>query len=139
MSVRKETTNRLTLHRTCGTCGKQIVTTADTPWIRQMPRDGKKQATTYFCGETCYAGSYKHIGWYDGKAEERRRAREAARDNRERCRRYNEAHREERREYARKRRQENPGLAAAESAFYRKKRQLMRDTENQACHGIMPV
>lgn len=28
MSVRRQTANRLTLFRTCGTCGKQIVTTA---------------------------------------------------------------------------------------------------------------
>ena len=33
---------RLTLFRTCGTCGKQIVTTADTPWVRQVERDGKR-------------------------------------------------------------------------------------------------
>ena len=133
MSIRKDTPNRLTLYRTCGTCGKQIVTTADTPWIRQMPRDGKKQATTYFCCEKCYAASYKHIGWFDGKAEERRRLKERNRDpekERERFRRYNETHREERREYARKRRQAEPGLAAADSAYYRKKRKLLRDNEN---------
>ena len=41
MSVRRQTANRLTLFRTCGTCGKQIVTTADTPWVRQVERDGK--------------------------------------------------------------------------------------------------
>lgn len=46
MSVRRQTANRLTLFRTCGTCGKQIVTTADTPWVRQVERDGKRQATT---------------------------------------------------------------------------------------------
>lgn len=40
MSVRRQTANRLTLFRTCGTCGKQIVTTADTPWVRQVERDG---------------------------------------------------------------------------------------------------
>lgn len=45
MSVRRQTANRLTLFRTCGTCGKQIVTTADTPWVRQVERDGKRQAT----------------------------------------------------------------------------------------------
>lgn len=73
MSVRRQTANRLTLFRTCGTCGKQIVTTADTPWVRQVERDGKKQATTYFCSEGCFAASYKHIGWFDGKAEERRK------------------------------------------------------------------
>ena len=128
MSVRKETTNRLTLFRTCGTCGKQIMTTASTPWVRQMPRDGKAQATTYFCSEKCFAASYKHIGWYDGKAEERRKAREAARDNRERCRRYNEEHREERREWARNYRLAHPDQAAADSAFYRRKRKLMEAT-----------
>lgn len=127
MSVRKQTTNRLLLHRTCGTCGKQIVTTADTPWVRQVPRDGKAQATTYFCSEKCFAASYKHIGWYDGKADERRREREARRDNKERNRRYNEAHREERKEYARRRRAENPGLAAADSAYCRRKRKLLKE------------
>ena len=124
MSVRRNTTNRLTLFRTCGTCGKNIVTTADTPWVRQVPRDGKAQATTYFCSEKCFAASYKHIGWFDGKAEERRRAKDAARDNRERCRRYNEVHKEERREYARRRRAENPGMVAAENAYYKRKRKL---------------
>lgn len=127
MSVRRQTTNRRTLYRTCGTCGKNIVTTADTPWIRSIVTPEKKQVTTYYCSEKCYAASYKHIGWFDGKADERRRAREAARDSRERCRRYNEAHREERREYARKRREENPGLAAADSAYYRKKRKLIKE------------
>lgn len=128
MSVRRDTPNRLTLHRTCGTCGKQFVTTAATPWVRQVPRDGKAQATTYFCSEKCFAASYKHIGWFDGKAEERRKAREAARDNRERCQRYNETHREERREYARQRRAANPGMAAADSAYYKRKRKLMEET-----------
>ena len=127
MSVRRDTTNRLTLYRTCGTCGRFIVTTADTPWVRQVERDGKKQATTYFCCESCFAASYKHIGWFDGKAEERRRAREAARDNRARNRAYNAANAEERREKARRYRQEHPGLAAADSAFYRKKRRLLRE------------
>lgn len=128
MGVRRNTTNRLTLYRTCGTCGKQFVTTAASPWIRQISRDGKKQATTYFCSEKCYAASYKHIGWYDGKAEERRRLKDRNRDpekERERCRRYNEAHREDRREYARQRRLSDPGLAAADSAYYRKKRKLL--------------
>ena len=80
MSVRRQTANRLTLFRTCGTCGKQIVTTADTPWVRQVERDGKKQATTYFCSEGCFAASYKHIGWFDGKAEERRKLKDRNRD-----------------------------------------------------------
>ena len=122
MSVRRNTTNRLTLYRTCGT---QIVTTADTPWVRQVERDGKKQATTYFCCEKCFAASYKHIGWYDGKAEERRKLKEARRDWKTKNRKYREAHAEELREKARQRRLANPGMAAADSAYNRKKRKLL--------------
>ena len=125
MSVRRNTTNRLTLYRTCGTCGRQIVTTADTPWVRQVERDGKKQATTYFCSEKCFAASYKHIGWYDGKAEERRKLKEARRDWKTKNRKYREAHDEELREKARLRRLANPGMAAADSAYNRKKRKLL--------------
>lgn len=125
MSVRRNTTNRLTLYRTCGTCGRQIVTTADTPWVRQVERDGKKQATTYFCSEKRFAASYKHIGWYDGKAEERRKLKEARRDWKTKNRKYREAHAEELREKARLRRLANPGMAAADSAYNRKKRKLL--------------
>lgn len=125
MSVRRNTTNRLTLYRTCGTCGRQIVTTADTPWVRQVERDGKKKATTYFCSEKCFAASYKHIGWYDGKAEERRKLKEARRDWKTKNRKYREAHAEELREKARLRRLANPGMAAADSAYNRKKRKLL--------------
>lgn len=129
MSARRPCVDkRMTLFRTCGTCGKTIVTTADTPWVRQVPRDGKKMATTYYCSEGCFAASYKHIGWFDGKAEERRRLKDQSRDperERERWRRYYAAHREERVEAARQRRLANPGLAAADSAFYRRKRKLM--------------
>lgn len=131
MSVRRKTPNRLTLYRTCGTCGKQIVTTAATPWVRQVPRDGKAQATTYFCCEKCFASSYKHIGWFDGKAEERRRAKDAARDRREQNRRYYEAHSEQLRERARQYRAENPGMAAANSAYYRRKRKLLQEVPAQ--------
>lgn len=127
MSVRRDTPNRLTLHRVCGTCGRSIVTTADTPWVRQVERDGKRQATTYFCCSSCFAASYKHIGWYDGKNRERRRAREAARDNRERNRRYYAAHAEELREKARRYRLDHPGMAAADSAYQRRKRKLTRE------------
>jgi hypothetical protein len=124
MSVRRQTANRLTLFRTCGTCGKQIVTTADTPWVRQVERDGKRQATTYFCSEGCFAASYKHIGWFDGKAEERRKLKDRNRDpekERARNRAYQQAHREELREKARLRRLAHPGQAAADSAYARRK------------------
>lgn len=125
MSVRRNTTNRRSLQCSCGTCGRQFSTTADTPWVRQVERDGKKQATTYFCCEKCFAASYKRIGWYDGKAEERRREYQAGRDWREKNRKYREAHAEEIREKARLRRLANPGMAAANSAYYRKKKKLL--------------
>lgn len=129
MSVRRKTTNRLTLFRTCGTCGKQIVTTADTPWVRQVERDGKRQAITYFCSGKCFAASYKHIGWYDGKAEERRRLKERSRDpekQRERNRRYYAEHADEIREKKKYRRM-NGGQAAADCAYQRRKRKLLRE------------
>ena len=127
MSVRRNTANRLTLFRICGTCGRSIVTTADTPWVRQVERDGKKQATTYFCSERCFAASYKHIGWYDGKAQERRRAREAARDNRERNRRYYAQHAEEIKAGHREHRRLHVGQNAADCAYQRRKRKLLRE------------
>lgn len=134
MSVRRQTANRLTLFRTCG---KQIVTTADTPWVRQVERDGKRQATTYFCSEGCFAASYKHIGWFDGKAEERRKLKDRSRDpekERARNRAYQQAHREELREKARLRRLAHPGQAAADSAYARRKRKLKAE-EAQANAG----
>lgn len=126
MSARRDTTNRLTLFRSCGTCGRSIVTTADTPWVRQVERDGKKQATTYFCCERCYAASYKHIGWYDGKAQERRRAREAARDNRARNRRYYAEHAEEIKAKHREYRRLNREKSIADCAYQRRKRKLLQ-------------
>ena len=80
MAIRRDTSNRLALIRMCGTCGRTFPTTASSPWMRQVPRNGKRQATTYYCSSTCYQASYKHIGWYDGKAEERRKQRESGRD-----------------------------------------------------------
>ena len=63
-----------------------MITTADTPFMRLMPYGGKKQATCYFCSETCKQASYKHK--FDGKHEERRRQKELARDRTEANRRY---------------------------------------------------
>lgn len=126
MSVRKKTGNRLTLYRTCHTCGKNIVTTADTPWIRQVPNvDGKKQKTCYFCCEKCFAASYKHIGFFDGKTQQRREEREASRDKTEKNRRYYEAHAEE----IRKRRREyywnNLEEERKNNKFQKEKRKLL--------------
>ena len=118
---------RLTLIRTCGTCGKVFCTTAESPWIRQVPRDGKKMATTYYCCTKCFQASYTHIGWYDGKTEERRKAREAKRDISAKNKKYYAAHAEEMRERARRYRAANPGLAAADSAYHRRKRKLLKE------------
>lgn len=108
MSLRRNTTNRLNLHRQCHTCGRWIMTTADTPWMRQMYNvDGKRQKTCYFCSSSCFQASYKHIGWYDGKAEQRRQEKDARRDTREKNRRYYAAHREQELERARKYRAEH--------------------------------
>lgn len=126
MSVRRDTTNRLTLLRQCAICGKNIVTTVDTPWIRQMYNvDGKKQKTCYFCSEQCSRSSYKHIGWYDGKAEQRRAAREAKRDRSEYNRAYYTAHREQERERARRRYWEHREEALESARYNRKKRRLL--------------
>lgn len=128
MSVRRNTTNRRTLFRECGTCGKSIVTTADTPWVRMVAtiEDGRqRQITTYYCSTGCYQASYKHIGWYDGKYAERKRQRDAQRDRRDYSNRYYAAHREE--ICARKRAQywaDHEGSLKT-LAYQRKKRKLL--------------
>lgn len=132
MSVRKEATNRLSLIRQCGTCGRKFQTTADSPFIRQMPKDGKRQATVYFCSESCWRASYAHPGWWDGKAKERRKEKERNRDNRARNRRYYEANAEEIRE-----RRKAAWWAMsieerrAEKQYYKEKRKLVE-------HGGIP-
>lgn len=46
------------------------------PLMRQMTNiGGKKQKTVFFCSEGCKRASYKHL--FDGKADERRKEREA--------------------------------------------------------------
>lgn len=125
MSVRRKTDFRLTLIRSCGTCGREFVTSAASPWMRQLPRDGKKQAITYFCSESCYAKSYKHIGFYDGKAAERRAEREAKRDNRERCRIYNAKNAEKRRQKRREWYWANHDEAILRNKYNRQKRKLL--------------
>src|SRR5699024_1717282 len=125
LSVRRKTTNRLTLYRTCGTCGGTIVTTADTPWVRQVHRDGKRQATTYYCSESCWRASYKHPGWWDGMTQERRKEREASRDTHEKNRRYYAAHAEQERKRARDRYWSDPHRARADNAYQRRKRKAL--------------
>lgn len=93
MALRKNTSNRKILFRECYICGRTFTTTASTPWLRQLPRDGKRQCNTYFCSQTCYEKSFKHI--FDGKARERRKKREAEEDRSEKNHRYYERHAEE--------------------------------------------
>lgn len=125
MSVRRKTENRRTLYRICHTCGKSIVTTADTPFVRQLYNvDGKKQKTCYFCSESCKRASYKYTGWWDGLADARRMAKEAARDTKEKNRRYYAAHAEQERERARDRYWADPDAARENNRYQRKKRMM---------------
>lgn len=125
VSVRRKTGDRLTLYRTCHTCGKSIVTTADTPFVRQIYNvDGKKQKTCYFCSESCWRASYKHPGWWDGLADARRKAKEAARDQKEKNRRYYAAHAEQERQRAHKRYWADPESARKDNRYQREKRRL---------------
>lgn len=96
MSVRRETPNRLTLFRECAICGKSIVTTAATPWMRMVTttKDGKRQQRVqYYCSSKCKAASYVHR--FDGKAAERKAEKDRQRDIAKKNRRYYEAHREQ--------------------------------------------
>ena len=131
MSVRRQAANRRTLFRTCQTCGRSIVTTADTPLVRQLKNvDGRKQKTCYFCSEHCFADSYKHKSWFDGKTEERRREREAARDIREKNRRYYATHAEQMRARRRAQYRADPESERKDAAYQRRKRKLiLRNTD----------
>ena len=81
MSIRKQTTNRLTLHRVCHVCGTEFTTTADTPFMRQIVNvGGKKQKTCYFCSASCKQASYKHL--FDGKAAQRKGEYDRTKDRR---------------------------------------------------------
>lgn len=123
MSVRRNTENRLNLVRTCQTCGRTFPTTAASPFMRMITNmDGKKQKTCYFCSELCKNASYRHK--FDGKAEERRKAKEAARDIAEKNRRYYASHTAQERERVRARywADHEAGLAAVR--YQRKKRKL---------------
>lgn len=127
MSIRRSTPNRLTIFRVCHTCGRGIVTTAATPFMRKLTNvDGKKQKTCYFCSEACKAASYKHR--FDGKAEERRKAREASRDVREKNRRYYDTHAERERSRAKARYWADREASLADTAYQRKKKKLLEAT-----------
>lgn len=128
MGVRRNTTNRWTLFRPCAVCGKQIVTTADTPFVRSV-REGDRQITRYYCSESCKLASYKHK--FDGKAEERRKERESRRDRSAWWKRYYAEHGEQKREKERQRRSAmSAEERSAEGRYYRKKRTLLEAAEN---------
>lgn len=131
MSVRKQSANRLTLYRVCGTCNQEFVTTADSPWVRQVPRDGKRQATTYYCSQGCYAASYKHIGWFDGLTAQRRAEKEAKRDISAKNKRYYDRHREQEQARARARYWSDPESARADQAYQRAKRKLLAESNQK--------
>ena len=123
MSVRRDTYNRLSLIRTCHTCGRTFPTTAASPFMRQITNvDGKKQKTCYFCSESCKNASYKHL--FDGKAEIRKAEREAKRDTSEKNRRYYLAHIEQERQRARERYWADPEAARENNRYQRQKRRL---------------
>lgn len=128
MSVRRNTSNRLSLIRDCHTCGRTILTTADSPWIRSIPDKTGKHKTRYFCSTECFQASYIHKGCYDGKAEQRRKEREAKRDTHEKNRRYYAAHAEQMRARRRAAYWADPEAARAENAYYRRKRKLLKET-----------
>ena len=124
MSVRRNTTNRLSLIRVCHTCGRSFPTTAATPFMRQIADvGGKRQKTCYFCSEACKLASYKHL--FDGKAAERSKVREAARDISEKNRRYYATHAEQVRRRAKERYWADPEGSRAAVAYQRNKRKLM--------------
>lgn len=131
MAVRRKTANRLTLFRTCHTCGKSIVTTADTPFVRQIVIGGR-QVTCYFCGEACKRASYAHSGWWDGQTKARKAARDAQRAQ-EKNRRYYAAHADQERQRARERYWSDPEGARRNSRYQRNKEKLRKELEK--CSG----
>lgn len=126
MSVRRQAISRITLHRNCGTCGKLFMTNTDTLLVRQVPRDGKKQAITYYCSRSCFKASYKYN--MDGKEWLRRKERESVRDNRERNRKYYAAHAEQERDRKRRNYWANREDRVEDMRFNRKKIKLMGAT-----------
>ena len=122
MSVRRQTTNRRILYRTCGVCGKSITTTADTPFVRQIMCEGR-QITTYFCSETCKRSTYKHL--FDGKAHIRKAERDAKRDISAKNRLYYERHAEQERARAKARYWSDPERYREDNRYQRMKRRIM--------------
>ena len=105
-----------------------MVTTADTPFMRQLyDVDGKKQKTVYFCSESCKESTYKHH--FDGLAWKRREEKEARRDTTAKCKRYYETHADERREYAKQRYHAMSDEERAKLNAYRRRQRVLRKKE----------
>lgn len=132
MSIRKNTENRLNLIRTCHTCGRTFSTTASSPWMRQITNvDGKKQKTCYFCSSACFKDSYKHVGFYDGKTEQRRAEREKNRDIKSKNKRYYYAHKDQERARARARYWVDPESARLSNLYNKRKSLLMKQESDE--------
>lgn len=115
----------MTLYRDCFICGKNIVTTADTPFVRQIANvNGKKQATVYFCSESCKKKSYKHI--FDGKSDERRKEREAKRAK-EKNKRYYQKHKEQEKRRQKERYWKNLQQSRLDLKYQREKKKLLKE------------
>lgn len=133
MSIRKKTNNRKTLFRDCFICGKHFSTTADTPFVRQITNvNGKKQATVYFCSESCKNKSYKHL--FDGNAEKRRKEREYKRDIKEKNRKYYFLHSEEIKAKKRDEYYKNRESYLLDQKYNRQKRELIK--EDRFCERV---
>lgn len=113
----KHAEKRLTLFKECAVCGKSFVTTAETPFKRTV-----NNKVCYYCSESCKRSSYKHL--FDGKAWERRKAREEQRDVSAKNKRYYEAHKPQELARAKARYWADPERARADQAYQRRKRRL---------------
>ena len=118
-------TGQRLLIRSCATCGRTFSTSSTTPWKRLINGVG----TMYYCSESCKKASYKHL--FDGKAEERRKAREAKRDRHAYNHKYYEAHREQEKARQRERYYADIEASRATIRFNHYKRKLLGGMQNE--------
>lgn len=129
MSLRRNTKNRLTLYRTCHTCGKSFVTTADSPYMRQVPKDGKRQAIVYFCSQKCYRASYTKDPFTPRKEKVEHRTQEQIREKNKK---YYMENRDALLEYHRKYTKANHDQCIEACRFYKKKMKLIEQERRTA-------
>lgn len=128
MSIRRNSSSRLTLLRVCRQCGKSIVTTAESPFMRSVRGEDGKYKTAYFCSESCKKASYTYN--MDGLAWKRREARNRARDRSEWWEKYYAENGEKIRARRRERYQENREQELLANEYARKKRKLLAARES---------